>query len=210
MLLLKNRGFKRQYVYGGSGLFDSIASFIARLFTSSAAKQIASTAVDVGKNAAKEVGKKAFDVGKNAVVDAGKKMIQKGVTKILTPKSQTILHKHVGVPMQQSSPDAVAKQAQSILSKYIDTDINTLIDGSGIRQQKAIAIQDLVRKIKWVRSKNGMIFIKKIGALKKSILYENGFYTTISLGIRNVFYQVSITSHSSSRDARSLLTTIQV
>ena len=49
MLLLKNRGFKRQYVYGGSGLFDSIASFIARLFTSSAAKQIASTAVDVGK-----------------------------------------------------------------------------------------------------------------------------------------------------------------
>ena len=53
MLLLKNRGFKRQYVYGGSGLFDSIASFIARLFTSSAAKQIASTAVDVGKNAAK-------------------------------------------------------------------------------------------------------------------------------------------------------------
>ena len=49
MLLLKNRGFKRQYVYGGSGLFDSIASFIARLFTSSAAKQIASTEVDVGK-----------------------------------------------------------------------------------------------------------------------------------------------------------------
>ena len=74
-------------------------------------------------------------------------MIQKGVTEILTPKSQTILHKHAGVPMQQSSPDAVAKQAQSILSKYIDTDINTLIDGSGIRQQKAIAIQDLVRKL---------------------------------------------------------------
>ena len=58
MLLLKNRGFRRQYVYGGSGLFDSIASFIARIFTSSAAKQIASTAVDVGKNAAKEVGKR--------------------------------------------------------------------------------------------------------------------------------------------------------
>ena len=76
-----------------------------------------------------------------------RKMIQKGVTKLLTPKSQAILHKHAGVSMQQSSPDAVAKQAQSILSKYIDTDINTLIDGSGIRQQKAIAIQDLVRKL---------------------------------------------------------------
>ena len=55
MLILKNRGFKKQYVYGGSGLSDSIASFIARLFTSSSAKQIAS--IDVGKNAAKEVGK---------------------------------------------------------------------------------------------------------------------------------------------------------
>ena len=102
MLLLKNQGFKRQYVYGGSGLFDNIASFIARIFTSSAAKQIASTAVDVGKNAAKVVGKKAFDVGKNTAVDAGKKMIQKGVTKILTPKSQAILQKHAGVSMQQS------------------------------------------------------------------------------------------------------------
>ena len=40
MFLLKNRGFKRQYVYGGSGLFDNIASFIARIFTSSAAKML--------------------------------------------------------------------------------------------------------------------------------------------------------------------------
>lgn len=151
MFVPKNRGFKRQYVYGGAGIFDSIASFFTRLFTSDAAKQIASSALDVGKSAAKEVGMKAVDVGKNAALDAGKKLIEKGVTKALTPKSQSILQKHAGIPMQQSSPDAVAKKAQTILSKYIDTgvqNINSLIDGSGMQQQtKAIAIQDLVRKL---------------------------------------------------------------
>ena len=180
MFVPKNRGFKRQYVYGGSGIFDSIASFFTRLFSSNAARQLASTALDVGKSAAKEVGKKAVDVGKNVAIDAGKKLIEKGVTKAigsraspLTPKSQSILQKYVGVPMQLSSPDAVAKKAQDILSKYINTgaqsattNINSLIDGSGFTRspsgmqqkvrracekvtlfQPAIAIQDLVRKL---------------------------------------------------------------
>ncbi len=159
MFVPKNRGFKRQYVYGGTGIFDSIASFFTRLFSSNAARQIASTALDVGK----EVGKKAVDVGKNVAIDTGKKLIEKGVTKVLTPNSQSILQKYAGVPLQQSSPDAVAKKAQSILSKYINnsaTNINSLIDGSGsgaaeghfvpsctVQQQKAIAIQDLVKKL---------------------------------------------------------------
>ena len=45
-------------------------------------------------------------------------MIQKGVTKILTPKSQAILHKHAGVPMQQSSPDAVAIRLETSTKMY--------------------------------------------------------------------------------------------
>ena len=111
MFILKNRGFKRQYVYGGAGIFDSIANF----FTS-AAKQIAST-----------VGKKAVEVGAQRLAAAA-------VTKMFTPKSP---------------PDVVAKKAQSILSKYINTgaqNINSLIDGSGV-QQNAIVIQDLVRRL---------------------------------------------------------------
>jgi copper homeostasis protein CutC len=153
MFIPKNRGFKRQYVYGGAGLFDSVASFFTRLFTSSAAKQLASTALDAGKSAAKDVGRKALDVGKNAAINAGKKLIEKGVTRVLTPKSQSIIQKYAGVPMEKTSPDQVAKRAQSILSKYINTgaqNINNLIDGSGVggaHQQKAIAIQDLVRKL---------------------------------------------------------------
>ena len=126
MLLAKNRGFKRQYVYGGAGIFDSIAGFLAKLFTSDAARQIASSALNVGKTAA---------------IDAGKKVIEKGVTKALTrkPKSKS-----------ETSPVEVSKRAQDILSKYVQSNeatgvssINSLIDGSG----KAIAIQDLVRKL---------------------------------------------------------------
>ena len=113
-MIVAKRGFKRGYRYGGSGIFDTIAS----LFTSGAAKQIASSAMDVGKSVAKEGAKKALEVGKSAATDIGKKL----VTKALTPKSKKILHKY-------TTP------------KPATQDINTLIDGS------AIAVQDLVRKL---------------------------------------------------------------
>ena len=62
MYVMKNRGFKRKYVYGGSGLFDSLA----RLFTSGVAKQLTSTAIDVGK-----------EVGKKTAIDVGTKLVKK-------------------------------------------------------------------------------------------------------------------------------------
>ena len=114
MYVMKNHGFKRKYVYGGSGLFDSLA----RLFTSGVAKQLASTAIDVGK----EVGKKtAIDVGTKLV----KKALQKAPGHSVATKVQNILNKYVPqVPVRQN--------------------INSLIDGSG---NNVIAIQDLVRKL---------------------------------------------------------------
>ena len=63
-------------------------------------------------------GKKAVAVGKTVAIDTGNKLLKKGFTKALTPKSQAILQKHTGIPMQQSSPDTVAKKVESILSKY--------------------------------------------------------------------------------------------
>ena len=119
---MKNHGFKRKYVYGGSGIFDSLAN----LFTSGVAKQLASTAIDVGK-----------EVGKKTAIDVGTKLVKK----VLTPKSQKAL---------QKAPDAVATKVQNILNKYVAPNlpvrqnINSLIDGSGTN---AIAIQDLVRKL---------------------------------------------------------------
>ena len=113
-------GFKKKYQYGGSGIFDTITNLLTRIFTSSAAKQIASSALDVGKSVAKEGAKKALEVGKSTAVDVGKKL----VTKALTPKSKKNLQKY-SEPTAQSTTE----------------DIYTLIDGS------AIAIQGLVKKL---------------------------------------------------------------
>ena len=118
MFIMKNHGFKRKYVYGGSGLFDSLA----RLFTSGAAKQLTSTAIDVGK-----------EVGKRTAVDIGTRLVKK----VLTPKVQ-------------KAPQRLATKVQNILNKYvvpqapIRQNINSLIDGSG---NNAVAIQDLVRRL---------------------------------------------------------------
>ena len=119
-MIVTKHGFKKRYAYGGSGIFDTIANLLTRIFTSSAAKQIASSALDVGKSVAKEGAKKALDVGKSAAVDVGKKL----VTKALTSKSKKILQKYT-----ESTPQPTTQ------------DINTLIDGS------AVEIQDLVKKL---------------------------------------------------------------
>ena len=123
-MIVTKHGFKKRYAYGGSGIIDTITNLLARIFTSSAAKQIASSALDVGKSVAKEGAKKALDVGKSTAVDVGKKL----VTKALTPKSKKILQKY-------TEPRLTPTTQQRL------TDINTLIDGS------AIGIQDLVKKL---------------------------------------------------------------
>ena len=83
-MIVTKHGFKKRYAYGGSGIFDTIASLLTRIFTSGVAKQIASSAMDVGKSVAKEGAKKALEVGKSTATDIGKKL----VTKALTPKSK--------------------------------------------------------------------------------------------------------------------------
>ena len=119
-MIITKHGFKKRYTYGGSGIFDTIASLLTRIFTSSAAKQIASSALDVDKSVAMEGAKKALDVGTNAAVDVGKKL----VAKALTPKSKKILQKYTQPTTQSTTQD-----------------INTLIYGS------AVQIQDLVKKL---------------------------------------------------------------
>ena len=119
-MISTKHGFIKRYQYGGSGIFDTIANLLTRIFTSSAAKQITSSALDVGKSVAKEGAKKALDVGKSAAVDVGKKL----VSKALTPKSKKILQKY-SEPTPQSTTQ----------------DINTLIDGSSVE------IQNMVKKL---------------------------------------------------------------
>ena len=53
-MIVPKRGFKRKYAYGGSGKFDSITNLLMRIFTSSAAKELATnTAKQLASSAAK-------------------------------------------------------------------------------------------------------------------------------------------------------------
>ena len=88
-----------------------MGNLLMRMFTSSAVKQIASFALDVGKSVAKEGAKKALEAGQSAAVDVGKKL----VTKAFTPKSKKILQQHTEPATQ---------------------DINTLIDGGAVEIQE--------------------------------------------------------------------------
>ena len=66
-MLITKRSYKKKYVIGGARIFSSIANFFARMFTSNAAKQLASTALQAGKTAAKDIGMKAIDVDKTVI-----------------------------------------------------------------------------------------------------------------------------------------------
>ena len=112
-MIVPKHGFKKRYAYGGSGIFDTTVNFLTRMFTSNAAKQIASSALDVGKSVAKEGAKKALEAGKSAAVDVGKKL----VTKALTPKSKNNLQKY---------------------TEPATRNISTLIDGSAIEIQELV------------------------------------------------------------------------
>ena len=48
-MLITKRSYKKKYVIGGAGIFGSIENFFARLLSSNAAKQLASTALQAEK-----------------------------------------------------------------------------------------------------------------------------------------------------------------
>ena len=151
-MLITKRTYKKHYVIGGAGIFDSIGSFFARLLSSNAAKQLASTALQAGKSAEKDIGMKAIDAGETVATDAGKKLIEKAAKKLLTPTSQEIITKYTNVTVQ---PEQVVKNVNDALANYANTganNLNKLIDGSSLRhptasKANAIAILDLVKRM---------------------------------------------------------------
>ena len=86
-MLITKRTYKKKYVIEGAGIFSSIGNFFARMFSSNAVKQLASTALQAGKTAAKDIGMKAIDMGKTVAIDAGKKLVVKAAKRLTTPKS---------------------------------------------------------------------------------------------------------------------------
>ena len=97
-MLITKRTYKKKYVIGGAGIFDSIGNFFARMFSRNAAKQLASTALQAEKAEAKDIGMKAIDMGKTVAIDVGKKLVEKAAKKLATAKSQVA---HVIVPPEK-------------------------------------------------------------------------------------------------------------
>ena len=77
-MIVPKQGYKRQYAFGGTGIFDSIGNIIG-VVTSQAGKDLAKFTLDSAKNIAKTT---ASDVGNRLV------------KKVLTPKSKSIISKH--------------------------------------------------------------------------------------------------------------------
>ena len=75
-----------------------LGTFFARIFSSNAAKQLASTAHQAGKTATKDIGMKAVNVGKTVTIDAVKKLVEKAAKKLTTAKSQVA---NVMVPLKE-------------------------------------------------------------------------------------------------------------
>ena len=144
-MLITRRTYKKKYVIGGAGIFGSIGNFFARTFSSNAAKQLASAALQAGKTAAKDIGMKAIDAGKTVSIDAGKKLVETAAKRLSTPKSQVA---NVMVP-----PEEITKKVNEVIAKYVNTsaiNLNNMIDGSSVDRSNAsnaIAMQDFVRRI---------------------------------------------------------------
>ena len=145
--------YKKKYVIGGAGIFSCIGNFFARMFSSNAAKQLASTALQAGKTAAKDIGMKAIDEGKTVAIDAGKKLVEKAAKRLTTPKSQeaNVLVPQIANVLVPS--EEIIKKVNDVIAKYDKTsaiNLNKLIDGSSIKRPnpaKVIAIRDLVKQI---------------------------------------------------------------
>ena len=78
-MIVPKQGFKRQYAFGGTGIFDTIGNIVSGIVTSKAGKDLAKFALDTSKN-----------IAKTTATDVGNRLVKK----VLTPKSKSIISKH--------------------------------------------------------------------------------------------------------------------
>ena len=90
-MLITKRTYKKKYVIGGAGIFDSIGNFLARMFSSNVVKQIASVALQAEKTGAKDIGTNAIDMGKTMAIDAGNKLVDKAAKNYLRSNHKWIM-----------------------------------------------------------------------------------------------------------------------
>ena len=78
-MIVPKQGYRRQYAFGGTGIFDTIGNIIKGIVTNQAAKDLTKTALDASKN-----------IVKTTASDVGNRLVKK----VLTPKSKSIISKH--------------------------------------------------------------------------------------------------------------------
>ena len=78
-MIVPKQGYRKQYAFGGTGIFDTIGNIVKGIVTSQAAKDLTKTALDASKN-----------IVKTTASDVGNRLVKK----ILTPKSKSIISKH--------------------------------------------------------------------------------------------------------------------
>ena len=78
-MIVPKQGFKRQYAFGGTGIFDTIGNIVSGIVTSKAGKDLAKFALDTSKN-----------IAKTTATDVGNRLVKR----VLTPKSTSIISKH--------------------------------------------------------------------------------------------------------------------
>ena len=78
-MIVPKQGYRRQYAFGGTGIFDTIGNIVKGIVTSQAAKDLTKTALDASKN-----------IVKTTASDIGNRLVKKA----LTPKSKNIISKH--------------------------------------------------------------------------------------------------------------------
>ena len=78
-MIIPKQGYRRQYAFGGTGIFDTIGNIIKGIITSQAAKDLTKTALDASKN-----------IVKTTASDVGNRLVKK----VLTPKSKSIISNH--------------------------------------------------------------------------------------------------------------------
>ena len=78
-MIVPKQGYRRQYAFGGTGIFDTIGNIVKGVVTSQAGKDLAKFTLDSAKN-----------IAKTTATDVGNRMVKK----VLTPKSKNIISKY--------------------------------------------------------------------------------------------------------------------